>query len=124
VHAEGITQAEKSYSEDMLLSTMFEILDTHPECEDVLYAFQGAPASMPIDEVYDRLQSVGVTDRSVVELLVWFGFFGVTSPAFPEVKYANSVQDNLRRLMYPLSNLDGMLVIHPAFRAALDIEAA
>ena len=116
VHAEDITQAEKSYSEDMLLSTMFEILDTHPACEDVLYSFQGAPASMPLDEVQDRLQSVGLTDTSVVELLVWFGFFGVSAPAFSEVKYANSVQDNLRRLMYPLDNLDGMLVIHPAFR--------
>jgi hypothetical protein len=39
------------------------------------------------------------------------------------VKYANSVQDNLRRLMYPLNNLDGLLVIHPAFRAALDIQS-
>jgi hypothetical protein len=100
---------------------MFEILDTHPEYEDILYAFQGAPGSLPYDEVEDRLRTVGVSDPNAIELLVWFGFFGVSASSFPEVKYAHSVQDNLRRLMYPLDNLDGMLVIHPAFRAALDI---
>jgi len=47
-----------------------------------------------------------------------------TTLSRPEVKYAHSVQDNLRRLMYPLTNLEGMLVIHPAFRAALDVELA
>jgi hypothetical protein len=55
-------------------------------------------------------------------VLIWFGFFGVAAPTFPEVKYAHTVQGNIRGLMYPLSNLDGMLTVHPAFRAALDIE--
>jgi len=122
VEAEDILQAEKSYSEDMLLATMFEILDTHPEYKDILYTFQGAPVSMSLDEVQDRLREAGVSSDSTIELLVWFGFLGVSAPTFPDVKYAYSVQDNIRRLMYPLENLDGMLVVHPAFRAALDIQ--
>lgn len=122
VEAEDIIQAEKSYSEDILLATMFEILDTHPEYKDILYAFQGAPVSMSLDEVQDRLREAGVSSDSTIELLVWFGFLGVSAPTFPDVKYAYSVQDNIRRLMYPLENLDGMLIVHPAFRAALDIQ--
>ena len=122
VEGEDILQAEKSYSEDILLATMFEILDTHPEYKDILYTFQGAPSSMSLDEVQDRLREAGATNGSTVELLVWFGFLGVSAPTFPDVKYAYSVQDNIRRLMYPLENLDGMLVVHPAFRAALDIQ--
>ena len=122
IEAEDILQAEKSYSEDMLLATMFEILDTHPEYKDILYTFQGAPVSMSLDEVQDRLREAGVSSDSTIELLVWFGFLGVSAPTFPDVKYAYSVQDNIRRLMYPLENLDGMLVVHPAFRAALDIQ--
>lgn len=122
VETEDILQAEKSYSEDILLATMSEILDTHPEYNDILYTFQGAPASMSLDEVSDRLQAAGVSDDSAVELLIWFGFLGVSSPTFPDVKYSYAVQDNIRRLMYPLENLDGMLVVHPAFRAALDIQ--
>lgn len=101
---------------------MSQILDTHPEYNDILYTFQGAPASMSLDEVSDRLQAAGVSDDSAVELLIWFGFLGVSSPTFPDVKYSYAVQDNIRRLMYPLENLDGMLVVHPAFRAALDIQ--
>lgn len=117
-----ITQAEKSYSRDMLVATMFEITDTNPECQDILYVFQGAPKAMQMDEVRDRLREFNFSDDKVIELLVWFGFFGVSVSTFAEIKYAHTVQDNIRGLMYPLENLDGMLVIHPAFRAALDIQ--
>jgi hypothetical protein len=117
-----ILQAEKSYSQDMVVATMFEIIDTNPECEDILYVFLGAPKAMRIDEVRDRLRGFNMAGNEAVELLIWFGFFGVSAPTFSEVKYAHTVQDNIRGLMYPLENLDGMLVIHPAFRAALDIE--
>jgi len=123
VLAEDIVQAEKSYSEDILLATMFEILDTHPEYQDILYVFQGAPSSMSLYEALGRIQGGGfVADDSVIELLIWFGFLGVSSPTFPDVKYSYSVQANIRRLVYPLKSPDGMLVVHPAFRAALDIQ--
>ena len=125
VLAEDILQAEKTYSEDMLLATMFEILDTHPEYEDILYTFQGASHSMGQDEVRDRLLAASVPQEAVdsaIELLVWFGFFGVSAPTFSDIKYVHAVQDNMRRLMYPLANLEGTLVIHPAFRSALDTQ--
>jgi hypothetical protein len=124
VLAEDLLYAEKGYSEDMLLATSFEIGDTRRDCEDILYAFQGAPKNLPLDEVMDRLAQSGLTQDSVqevVDLLLWFCFFGVAAPSFPEAKYAYDVQGNLRRLLYPISQGDGSLVIHPAFRAALDV---
>jgi hypothetical protein len=120
--SDDIIQAEKSYSRDILEATMFEISDTNIDLEDILYVFHGAPNSMGIDEVRDRLGEFGMPEDKVIELLVWFGFFGVWAPTFPEVKYAHSVHGNIRSLMYPLENLDGTLVVHPAFRAALDME--
>lgn len=62
------------------------------------------------------------TAREVIRLLIWYGFLGVRSPLFPEVKYSYSVHGNLRRLLQPLEMNDVALVIHPAFRAALDID--
>lgn len=118
--AHDITQAEKSYSQDILVATMFEITDTNPDCEDILYVFQGAPKAMQADEVRDRLSQFNFPGNKAIELLIWFGFFGVLAPTFSETRYAHTVQN--RALMYPLENLDGMLVVHPAFRAALDIQ--
>jgi hypothetical protein len=120
--ANDIIQAEKSYSLDILVATMFEISDTNPDFEDILYVFHGAPKNMAIDEVRDRLREFNVSDNRIIELLIWFGFFGVWAPTFSEVKYAHTVQGNIRGLMYPLENLEATLVVHPSFRAALDIE--
>jgi hypothetical protein len=125
IEEDDLLTAEKSYSEDLLLATAFEIADTRPDLKDVLYGFQGAPSLIPLDEIYDRLVQTGVAQKScdeVVDLLFWFGFLGVSARDFPEPKYAYNVQSNLRRLTFPLSQGDGMLVVHPAFCAALDVE--
>ena len=107
------------------MATAFEIADTRPDLKDVLYAFQGAPMRFPPDEARDRVRQSGVfVDEAdgVLELLLWFGFLGVTANEFPEPKYAHDVQANIRRLLFPISQGDGSYVIHPAFRAALDID--
>ena len=36
-----ILQAEKSYSEDLLLTTAFELGDTYPQFGNILYQFEG-----------------------------------------------------------------------------------
>lgn len=121
-----ILHAEKGYSEDMLLATDYEIADTNPDLGDVLYAFQGAPSLLTHEDAVLHLAVAGIEDedraKEVVRLLVWYGFFGIKSPVFPEVKYSYSVHGNLRRLLQPLEMSDAFLVIHPAFRAALDIK--
>jgi hypothetical protein len=120
-----LLQAERSYSQDMLLTTSFEIADTYPDYADVLYAFEGAPATILLHEVRDRVvQSAGIPEEKaaeVLELLVWFGFLGVMSPGAEHARYSYDVQANMRQIMYPLRSGDGSVVIHPAFRLALDI---
>ncbi|GAA4953399.1 P-loop ATPase, Sll1717 family [Actinoplanes utahensis] len=124
VTEEDIIYAEKGYSEDQLLALSFEISDTHPKLRDVLYAFEGAPKTISISDVEDRLRSMNNIDgdelKATIELLMWFGFLGVVS-AKGEPRYAYHVKDNIRRLQFQTEVADASLVVHPAFRAALDI---
>ena len=127
VEEDDIRQGERSYSEDLLLTTSFEIADTYPEYSDLLYAFDGSSAGMSKSEATDRLVNIAQipeeeVDR-VLELLVWFGFFGVGPGGAAKEKYAYDVQSNLQRLMYPLRMDDARVVIHPAFRSALGVTA-
>lgn len=122
VSAEDIVHAEKSYSEDMLLTTSYEIQDTHPDYGDAIYEFQGADQVLTKETVDQILFSGGVEkDRldEAIELLLWFSFLGVTAPSFAEDKYSYSVQSNIRRLLHPINQGRGAFVVHPAFRAAL-----
>jgi hypothetical protein len=120
-----LTQAERSYSEDLLLTTSFEIGDTYPEYSELLYAFEEAPAVMSKRDAQDRLMLAGgVREEKVdhaLELLIWFGFLGVASSQYAKEKYSYDVQGNMRRLLYPLSTDDAQVVVHKAFRAALDV---
>jgi hypothetical protein len=124
IEGSDLLQAEKSYSEDVLLALSYEIQDTHPTYGDALYAFQGGPNKAPKDETKDvLLASVNIKESeadAVLEMLIWYGFLGVEASAFPEPKYSYTVHENVRRLLHPIETSDGVLVIHPAFRAALD----
>lgn len=125
VSEEDVLQAERGYSEDMLVETAFEIADTHPEFSDILLAFQNSPSRMDEEEARLRLMVAGIKDehaRTALELLIWFGFFGVAAAGMKEPKFAYEVQGNMRRLLFPLEMQDAVLVAHPAFHAALDIE--
>jgi hypothetical protein len=124
VEEADIAQGERSYSEDILLTTSFEIGDTYPQYADLLYAFDGCSAEMPLAEAVDRLVSMagvpGEEADRVLELLIWYGFLGVTN-GNGQPKYSYDVQANLRRLMYPLRMNDARIVVHPAFRSALGV---
>lgn len=126
IEEEDVLQAERSYSQDILLTTSFEIGDTYPDYADVLYSFEGAPAVLSKQDVCDRvIHAADVrSDKAdeVLELLVWFGFLGVSSAMDSgHEKYSYDVQANMRRLLYPLRAGDGVLVVHKAFRSALEI---
>jgi hypothetical protein len=122
VSAEDIQQAEQSYSEDMLLMTSFEIEDTAPGLGDILFSFQNAQRTLSKDEVEALLRARGLIDEALpraLELLVWFGFFGVAGAGADEDVYAYQVRYNIGQLLAPINEGRGRLVIHPAFRAAL-----
>ncbi len=125
IEEDDLVQAERSYSEDLVLTTTFEIGDTFPEYAELLYAFEGCEARMSKEDLFYRLRTLGgVSEDSldqVLELLVWFGFLGVAALGPAGEKYSYDVQSNLRRLLYPLQMEGAQVVVHPAFRAALDI---
>jgi hypothetical protein len=120
---DDVAQAERLYSADMLVETAYEIADTHPDLGDVLYAFEGGSPLLGQDEVMDMLGGlIGLDDeaaRKTVELLIWFGFFGVQGLGDSEARYGYQVQGNLHRLTWILNSNEASLVIHPAFRSAL-----
>jgi hypothetical protein len=69
---------------------------------------------------------VGVEDEEqageVIRLLVWFGFLGVLSNGMSGPRYSHNVRGNMRRLLFPLEMTDASVVIHPAFRSALNVD--
>jgi len=125
VTEEDILQAERSYSEDMLLQTAFEIEDAYPELADVLYQFQGTNEWLEPLELETTLKSgsgnsLGSNVEKTVDLLLWYGFLGVVDERGDEV-YSYSVRHNTQHLRGLLRLSSAHYSIHPAFRAALRI---
>lgn len=116
-----IHKAEEGYSEDMLLSTAFELRDVHPDMLDVLYSFSHATSRLTKDEA---LKVLSETKReqpasALMELLIWFGFLGVQEIGQEEPVYSYEVRYNVQKLLVPLERGRATLIIHPAFRKAL-----
>jgi hypothetical protein len=108
----------------MLLVTDFEISDTQPEFAALLYSFQGAPAHASMAEIKQRLKHPDHEPAwadSAVEALLRFGFLGVSSPDFEQPLYSYATGLNIRRLTLAAGQPNAQLVIHPAFRQALDV---
>mgnify|MGYP001484364904 CR=1 FL=1 len=125
VTEDDVLQAERSYSEDMLLLTSFEITDAHPTFKDVLYAFQGAKARMERDDVLLRIMEAGLDEdgaRAAFEMLVWYGFLGVGRPGEVDAQYSYEVRYNLQHLLGGVEVEERSFVVHPAFRSALGLD--
>ena len=106
-----------------MLTTAFEIGDTYPEYEDVLYAFHRAPVTFSRTEFVEILNRGGIPTQGhdrMLELLLWFGFVGVTDNSESDARYAYQVRYNLRLLVKTLEKRGARLVIHRAFRDALE----
>jgi hypothetical protein len=123
VSPDDIRAAESIYSEELLVSIVYEIQATYPEVGEVLYGFQALSAELDLDEVRIVALEAGVAESTiseVVDLLLWYGFLGVSASMFSGERYSYEVQYNLRRLLTPVERGQARLVIHPGFRAALD----
>jgi hypothetical protein len=121
---DDILQAEHSYSEDLLLTTAFEIADTNATYRDLLYAFQGCPCVLTYVDVVERIRGAGVGEGDLdhaIEMLVWFGFLGATAGDPADAKYSYEVRYNLRRLLHPTHIGSAVFAVHPGFRAALEV---
>jgi hypothetical protein len=121
---EDVRFAETLYSNELLGNIEAEIVDTNPELSGVFGAFEGSSVSLDPQDAAEYVEiytdCTPTTSKDAIRKLIWYGFFGIQSPLFGEVKYSYSFPD-FRRLMYPLENNEATLVVHPAFRAALNI---
>jgi hypothetical protein len=117
-----IRDALKVYSEDILMTTSFELRDVFPELGDPLYVFIGAPTVMEEDEVVLRLLELKIGEPKAhdsLALLLWFGFLGVQEPRHEAALYSYDVRYNTEKLFASVRLHGGRYVIHPAFREAL-----
>lgn len=114
--ADDIQKAEKSFSEDILLETQFELRDVHREHVDPLYEFLGCNVHLSKDEALMHARG----DERLLEMLVWFGFLGVQESRQAEPRFSYEVRYNVTKLMAPAMQNKGVFVIHPAFRSALE----
>ena len=126
VEEEDILQAEKFHSNDLLQGTAFELQDVYPNL-DVLYEFLGCPARMTEEDIRERLARANVVESErdkVIQLLVWFGFLGVEDFVADEKRFSHNVRYDIPRLLMPIKRGEGAFVVHHAYHAALECEAA
>ena len=123
---EDILFAEKGYSNDILLNVQYEIIDLNPDYRNLLEAFAGATAEMTMEDARLQLAVLaGIEDpreaENAIYTLMRYGFLGVIGGAFSSPAYAFSLSGGFDRLRHALAHDNGTLVVHPAFRAALDV---
>lgn len=122
IEAEDVIQAETTYSLDLTTDFSYEITDTHPTYDGLLWVFDGSPGSMTWDEAVDRVSKMlgmaAPEAESAIDLLLWLGFLGVITPG-AEPRFSYQVGGDAKRLTFGLKSGEGMVTIHPAFRISL-----
>ena len=117
-----MSAAEKAYSEDILHDMTFELRDTYPDFENLLYAFIDTPTRISKADAMQMVRAAeipGADPTRILDVLVWFGFLGTTPLARDEPVYAYQVRYNVEKLMSPIRAGKADFVLHPAFRKAL-----
>ena len=120
---DDLLSAEKAVSEDLLVSVNYELADVDRRFADVLYSFIECPSELSIASVRELLQGGGISEEDTDEathLLVWFGFLGVQSTGAADAQYAYQVHYNMAKLLTVFKRPGSFVVIHPAFRSALE----
>lgn len=123
VSEDDIVAARVVYSEDLLLSTAFELTDVFPDVPDPLYVFLGCPVAMRKEDVVARLSEAGIDDADLedaVSFLTWFGFLGVRRSGNDEPTFAYQVRYNVDKLMAAVDHQGAHFEVHPAFWDALE----
>lgn len=123
VRADDLRQAEQWYSEDLLQAVSFEIRDVYPRIADVIYEFYGAKPRLRKNEVLELLAKAGVDEDELdkaLRLLVWFGFLGVSLEPTEHARFSFGVRYDVTKLMTSVDKGNARLVVHPAFRTALE----
>jgi len=115
--------AEEIYSGDMLQMTSYELQDVRPWIHDFLYSMLGCSTTPSEQELRAAIVSAGVDEDDVgevLEFLAWFGVLGVKLVDEERETYAHEMRYDMAKLLSPLRSGRGQLVVHPAFRTALE----
>lgn len=124
---DDIRKAVREYSADVGNEIGLEVRDVFPQANDLLYCFLGAQVQLPLSAVHDRFREAQVPEKdfaALLEVLLWFAFFGVVVPE-KEIQYSYTVyydMKKLRKIAGDLSNPQTVFTIHPAFRPFLEIQ--
>jgi len=122
VTQDDILQAERAYSDDLLVDITLELKDVSPDYADLPYAFISSPAVLSRDEVKRRLLDAGVDPgklENAIELLLWFGFLGIYVNA-EEERYSYQFQHDIKKMQSLPKSF--AYCIHSGFRGALGCE--
>ena len=119
VTQDDILQAEKSYSDDLLVDVSFELKDVSPDYSDAPYAFIGSESIISKEKARKRLSDVNVPEHQLgnaLELLLWFSFLGIYVNTDDE-RYSYRFQHDIKKMSRGLDHFS--YCIHPGFRKAL-----
>lgn len=125
VEKEDLEHAEISYSEDMLKSLSFELLDINPDYHDILLTFLGSKVLLLPEDVEGMIATDSRAELDIeqlIDLLCWFGFLGVKRLDSEETKYSYQVKYNISKLLAPIKSGMAFFEIHPAYHKALECE--
>ena len=106
----------------MFLALSFELSDINPDYSEILFQFLRCPSRLTQQQLHQMLEQAGLfsnESRTLVELLLWFGFLGVQAAPDEEPQFAYQVRYNISKLVAAISAGSGTYVVHPAFRSAL-----
>ena len=126
IDLDDIKQGESSYSSDMLINIGFELRDVYAAAEDILYHFIGSNAHVTLNELTYVFVNANIPDdqrEKLLDLLLWYGFFGVVRED-GEIAYIYSVKYDMKRLKTLVRKQQENIVlyyINPAFWAGLEI---
>jgi len=114
-----ILQAEKIYSDDLLVDITFDLKDVSPDYTDVPYAFISCRPVLSENGVKKRLAEANVPFdqmQKAIDLLLWFGFLGIYVNE-DEERYSFQFQHDIKKMQ----SVEGEFAycIHPGFRKAL-----
>lgn len=79
-----------AYSTDLLADVGYEIHDVENKVDDILYAFIGSNTSLNKADILKTLEDYGVRNEhinKVFDLLLWYGFLGITVEDEPRYIY-------------------------------------
>lgn len=123
VSSDDFKQAAIEYSDDLLLSTAYEIEASRPAFSDLLYHFETSSPELTREELIQLLGDRGIPAADhdeAIALLLEFGFLGVQMPG-AEPTYSYRVQHNLARILANAKQPGAKFVIHLGYRASLKI---